>query len=167
MSATSGILYLHRFCAFVMFAGSLGATILRYAAMKHPDSPSNVALLLGVIRPLVPVVVIFMLLTIAFGLWLASYEKELYTQSWLIATYVLVTYILVIGSVAGRFDRKTRELAEQLAKDSNSVSPASLGELKARLNDPYTWSLNLSMIATITVILALMVFRPGEGDDDE
>lgn len=163
---TTPILYMHILCAFIMFAGSFGATLLRYAAMKHPDSPVKVAALLGVVRPVVPVVVISMLLTIAFGLWLAGYEKEHYHQAWLIATYILVTYILVVGAVAGKRDRLTRELAEQLADVEHSKTTSSLEDLKKQLNDPVAWGLNLSMVASIIVILALMVFRPGAGDDD-
>ena len=158
---------MHILCAFIMFAGSLGATLLRFAAMKHPDNPNNVAVILGVIRPVVPVVVISMLLTIAFGLWLAGYEKEHFHQPWLIATYILVTYILIVGGVAGKRDRLTREFAEGLATDvEKSKTPTAMAELKEKLVDPVAWILNLSMLASIVVIIALMVFRPGAGDDD-
>ena len=163
---TTPILYMHILCAFIMFAGSFGATLLRYAAMKYPDSPVKVAALLGVVRPVVPVVVVSMLLTIAFGLWLAGLDKEHLHEPWLIATYILVTYILVVGAVAGKRDRLTRELAEQLA-ENKAFNVSDSEDLKKQLNDPVAWTLNLSMLASIVVILALMVFRPGAEDDDE
>ncbi len=173
---TTAVLYIHIICAFIMFAGSFGATLLRFAAMKHHEQPAHVAVILGVVRPVVPVVVISMLLTILFGFWLASYEKEHFHQPWLIATYVLVTYILVVGAVAGKRDRLTRELAERLSSSNNDNGAvtesgekgvATQNELKKSLNDPLSWGLNLSMLASIFVIIALMVFRPGAGDDDE
>lgn len=183
---TTAVLYIHIIFAFIMFAGSFGATLLRYAAMKYHATPSHVAVILGIVRPVVPVVVIAMLLTILFGLWLASYEREHFHEAWLIATYILVAYILIVGAVAGKRDRLTRELAERLSSSSssgqtndNGAVPAatkassvttegdSIEALKKSLDDPISWTLNLSMLGSIFVIIALMVFRPGAGDDDE
>jgi uncharacterized membrane protein len=144
-----------------MFSGSVGATVLRYAAMRHEARPELVAALLGIVRPLVPVVVGSMLLTILFGLWLASYESEELTEAWLIAAYILVGYILIIGAVAGKEDRLTRELAEKLSTaGSEKDQEDSLRTLRLRLRDTRVWSLNLSMLTAMIVVIALMVFRP-------
>jgi hypothetical protein len=146
-----------------MFSGSVGATVLRYSAMRHENRPELVAVILGIVRPLVPVVVVSMLLTILFGLWLASHESEEFTEAWLIATYIIVGYILIIGAITGKEDRLMRGLAEKLTSEtlgSDGDREASLGGLALRLRDPKVWALNLSMLAAMIVVIALMVFRP-------
>jgi hypothetical protein len=58
--------------------------------------------------------------------------------------------------VAGRQDRHTRELAEQLASEDDSSS----AELRLRLRDPLNLALNASLLAATIAIVALMVWKP-------
>jgi hypothetical protein len=63
----------------------------------------------------------------------------------------------VAGAVAGRLDRKTRELAEREAaaeRDRPSV------ELARRLRDPVALTLDASMLVATVAIVALMVWKP-------
>lgn len=77
--ATDGALFAHLICAFTMFAGSFSALVLRFIAMYH-DDPAIIAAILGIIRPVVPVVVLSMLGTFSFGLWLVHLEDLSYTE---------------------------------------------------------------------------------------
>jgi uncharacterized membrane protein len=65
--------------------------------------------------------------------------------------------VAVVGAVAGRQDRHTRELAERLAAAGDSPS----AELGRRLRDPLNLALNGSMLAAIVAIVVLMVWKPG------
>ena len=65
--------------------------------------------------------------------------------------------MLVVGAVAGRQDRHTRELAERLAADGDTPS----ADLARRLRDPLNLALNTSMLLAIIAIVALMVWKPG------
>ena len=65
--------------------------------------------------------------------------------------------MVVVGAIAGRGDRHTRELAERLAADGDAPS----SELARRLRDPLNLALNASMLVAIVAIVALMVWKPG------
>ena len=53
--------------------------------------------------------------------------------------------MVVVGAIAGRGDRHTRELAERLAADGDAPS----AELARRLRDPLNLALNASMLVAI------------------
>jgi uncharacterized membrane protein len=160
MTNTTGLLFVHIIFAFLMFAGSFGALLLRYVAISHEDCPEKVALILGIVRPVVPIVVVALIVTVVLGLWLAHYQVG-YRKPWLIATYCLIGYIFLVGGLAGREDRRTRELAEWIAKDTSFAGLVEERQrLKAKLRDPINWVLNSTIFAAIIVIIALMVFKP-------
>jgi uncharacterized membrane protein len=130
-------------------------TALRLLAIGKAR-PSESALLLRAARPLVPIVGLGLVLTVAAGAWLAHELGVSYGAGWLRWTYVLITWLVVVGAVAGRLDRRTRELAERLAaKDDSPFS-----ELTRRLRDPLALTLDASMLAATLAIVALMVWRP-------
>jgi uncharacterized membrane protein len=120
------------------------------------DRPSEVALLLGAVRPAVPVVGAGLVLTVAAGFWLTDRIGFDLGGTWLTVTFVLVAWMAVVGAVAGRQDRHTRELAERLA---TSDRPSE--ELRRRLRDPVNLALNASMLAATFAVIALMVWKPG------
>jgi uncharacterized membrane protein len=119
--------------------------------------PSEIALLLRAARPAVPLVGAGLLLTVAAGFWLAHELGYALSGTWLSLTFVLVAWMLVVGTVAGRQDRGTRELAERLARGPDEHDDG----LEARLHDPLNLALNASMLVAVAVVLALMVWRPG------
>ena len=150
------LLFLHLAGAFLFVGGTVLAAALRVAAMRR-DRPSEIALLLRAVRPAVPLVGGGLVLTVAIGFWLADTLGYDLGSTWLTLTFALVGWMLAVGAVAGRADRRTRELAERLAADGADSSP----ELARRLRDPINLSLNASMLVVTIAIVALMVWKPG------
>lgn len=148
------LLFLHLSGAFLLVGGSLVAAVLRVAALGRSD-PGEIALLLRAVRPAVPVVGIGLLAVIGFGFALADKLGVDYGATWLSTTFALLGWIVLVGAVAGRQDRHTRELAERLARAGGDA-----GELARRLRDPLNLALNLSMLAAVAAIVAMMVWKP-------
>jgi uncharacterized membrane protein len=116
----------------------------------------GVRLLLRAVRPLVPLVGLGLVLTIAAGAWLAHELGFPYGSGWLRWTYALIAWLVVVGALAGRLDRRTRELAEREASAGDEAS----SELIRRLRDPVALTLDASMLAATLAIVALMVWKP-------
>lgn len=148
-------LFLHLVGAFLLVGGSIAAAVLRLAAIAR-TRPSEQALLLRAVRPVVPLVGGGLLLTVGAGFWLVEEIGLDYGDTWLSATFALVLWLFVIGGIAGRADRKTRELAEHQAATGDQPSE----ELTRRLRDPLALALNVSMLVATLVIVALMVWKP-------
>ena len=148
-------LFLHLSGVLVFVGGSIAVTALRLLAIGK-ERPSESAVLLRAVRPLVPLVGIGLLLTLGAGVWLADELRVPYDSGWLQAAYVLIVWLGVAGAVAGRLDRKTRELAEREAAERETPSP----ELARRLRDPVALTLDGSMLVATVAIVALMVWKP-------
>ena len=149
------LLFLHLAGAFVYVSGAVAAAALRLAALRR-ERPSEIALLLRTVRPLVPVVGLGLLAVVVFGSWLAERLGIGFGASWIAATFVLLGWTLVVGAIAGRQDRHTRELAEQLASEGDQPSD----ELGRRLRDPVNLALNASLLVVTVAIVALMGWKP-------
>lgn len=149
------ILFLHLAGAFLFVGGSIAAAVLRLGAMRR-ERPSEIALLLRAVRPAVPVVGLGLLVAVGAGFSLADRLGVDLGAGWLTGTFALLAWVAVVGAVAGRQDRHTRELAERLAADGDAPSEA----LSRRLRDPLNLVLNASMLAAIVAIVALMVWKP-------
>jgi len=148
-------LFLHLVGVLLFVGGSVGVTALRLLAIGK-ERPSESALLLRAVRPLVPLVGLGLVLTIVAGAWLAHELGFAYDSGWLRWTYALIAWLVVVGAVAGRLDRRTRELAEHLAREDDASSP----ELTRRLRDPIALTLDASMLVATLAIVALMVWKP-------
>jgi uncharacterized membrane protein len=148
-------LFLHLVGVLLFVGGSVGVTTLRLLAIGK-DRPSESALLLRAVRPLVPLVGLGLVLTVAAGAWLAHELGFPYGSGWLRWTYALIAWLLVVGAFAGRLDRRTRELAEHEASLGDGPSP----ELARRLRDPVALTLDASMLVATLAIVALMVWKP-------
>lgn len=151
---TEWLVFLHLIGAFLFVGGSLVATVLRLAAIRR-ERAADVALLLGAVRPAVPVVGLGFVLAVVMGFALVEKIGIDYGATWLSATFALLLWMLVVGAVAGRADRRTRELAERVAAEGGPDT-----ELRRRLTDPIVLSLNGSMLAATVAVIALMVFKP-------
>ena len=147
---------LHVLSACVWVGGSIAVTALRLIAIGK-GRPSESAVLLRAVRPLVPLVGIGLLLTLGAGVWLADELSVPYDAGWLQGAYVLIVWLGVAGVVAGRLDRKTRELAEREAAAERDRPSA---ELAQRLRDPVALTLDASMLAATVAIVALMIWKP-------
>ena len=152
----NGILFLHLAGVLLFVGGAVAAAVLRRAAMKR-ERPSEIALLLRAVRPAVPVVAGGLVITIAAGFWLAHRLGFALSETWLSLTFALIAWMLVVGAVAGRQDRHTRELAERLAADGDAPDD----DLARRLHDPVNLALNASMLVAVVAVVALMVWKPG------
>jgi uncharacterized membrane protein len=148
-------LFLHLSGVLLFVGGSIAVTALRLLAIGR-ERPSESALLLRSVRPFVPLVGLGLLLTLGAGVWLAHELRVPYDSGWLQWTYALVVWLGVVGAVAGRLDRRTRELAERVAADGDRPSE----ELARRLRDPLALTLDASMLAATVAIVALMVWKP-------
>jgi len=151
-----GILFLHLAGVLLFVGGSVAAALLRLAAMRR-RRPSEIALLLRSVRPVVPVVAGGLVIAIVAGFWLAHDLDLSLSAIWLTLTFVLIGWMLAVGAVAGRQDRKTRELAERLAAEGDAPNR----DLARRLRDPLNLALNASMLIAVVTIVALMVWKPG------
>ncbi len=148
-------LFLHLLGVLLFVGGSVGVTALRLLAIGK-ERPSESALLLRSVRPLVPLVGLGLLLTVGAGAWLAHELGVPYDSGWLLWTYALVAWLAVVGAFAGRLDRRTRELAERVASEGDRPSE----DLARRLRDPVALTLDASMLVATIAIVALMVWKP-------
>jgi len=82
------LLLFHILGAFLFVSGSIVAGVLALAAMQR-DRPSEVALLLRLVRPAVIVVGIGSLVALGLGIWLAQYVGYGLGQGWVVAAIVL------------------------------------------------------------------------------
>jgi uncharacterized membrane protein len=153
--STEWLLFLHLAGAFVYVSGATAAAVLRLAAMRR-ERPSDVALLMRAVRPAVPVIGAGLVLVLAFGFWLADRLGVDLGSTWLTATFALLGWSVIVGAIAGRQDRHTRELAEQLAASGDRPSE----ELARRLREPLNLMLNASLFVATIAIVALMVWKP-------
>jgi uncharacterized membrane protein len=151
-----GILFLHLAGVLLFVGGSITAAVLRVAAMRR-ERPSEIALLLRAVRPAVPLVAGGLALAVAAGFWLAAHLDLDLGAAWLSLTFVLLGWVVVVGAIAGRGDRHTRELAERLAVEGDEPN----ADLARRLHDPLNLALNGSMLVSVVAIVALMVWKPG------
>lgn len=148
-------LFLHLSGVLLFVGGSIAVTALRLLAIGR-QRPSESAVLLRAVRPLVPLVGGGLLVTLGAGVWLADELRVPYDSGWLQAAYVLIVWLGAAGAVAGRLDRRTRELAEREAATGDLPS----AELARRLRDPIALTLDASMLAATIAIVALMVWKP-------
>lgn len=149
------LLFAHLAGAFLFVSGGVAAAIVRIAALGR-TRPGEIAALLRTARIAAVLIGIGLVLVIGFGFWLTDRLAVELGSTWLSATFALLGWILVVGAIAGRQDRHTRELAERLAGDGDAPSD----DLAARLRDPVNLALNASLLVATVAIVALMVWKP-------
>jgi len=147
------LLLIHVGGAFLLLAGATLAVVLNQAALQR-SRPTEIALLLGLIRVAVVLIATGMLVTLVFGFWLLRDTAYSADDGWVAAALALWVAALVLGAVGGRRDRKTRELAERLGDEPSA-------ELDARLRDPISLLLSYGSGASVVAILVLMIWKPG------
>jgi uncharacterized membrane protein len=151
------LLLFHIVGAFLLFSGSVVAGILHLAAMRR-ERPSEIGLLLRLIRPAVPLIGIGALLTLALGLWLTDeVGYASYGDGWIVAALVLWVVGNALGGAGGRPLREAGELAARLAADGDRPSE----ELNRAVADRRALFLNYASLASVVAILVLMVWKPG------
>ena len=150
------LLFLHVTGAFLVLGGAVMGGVFNLFALGR-ERPSEIVLLFRLARVAVTSISIGMLLTIALGLWLVSEAGYDWGESWIVASLALWVLANALGGIGGRRERKTRELAENLAAQGDVPS----SELRARLRDPVTLALSWGSGIAVLGILALMIWKPG------
>lgn len=158
MTKYDWLLLIHLLGAFCFLSGSVVAGILHGAAMRR-DKPSEVALLLGLVRPMVVVIAVGSIVVLVFGIWLAHDAGYGVSEGWVVAAIALWAVSGALAGPAGKSLRHARELAERLAADGNQPNE----ELNRAVSDRRALIFNYVSFALLIVILVLMVFKPGAG----
>ncbi|HWB68890.1 MAG TPA: DUF2269 family protein [Solirubrobacterales bacterium] len=149
------VLFFHLAGALLFVAGTVVAGIAFESARRRED-PSEIALLLGLARSAVPLVLLGGILLLGCGLWLAGLEEDAgLGAGWVNGALALFVLALALGGWGGRAPRRARELAERQARGEEADA-----DLRALLEDPRSRLANYASAALIVAILALMVFKP-------
>jgi uncharacterized membrane protein len=153
--STEALLFCHLAGAFLFVSGGIMATVARVTALRR-ERPGEVAAAMRGARSAVPLIAVGLVVVVAFGAWLTDRLGIDFGATWLSWTFALLGWVVVVGAVAGRQDRHTRELAERLAAEGDAPS----SELARRLRDPVNLALNASLLGATIAIVALMVWKP-------
>ncbi len=148
-------LFFHLLGALLFAAGIILAGVA-FEVARRRESPSEIALLLGLTRIGVVLVGIGALLLLGFGLWLVHLEHLSYGTGWVSAAIGLYIVALGLGAVGGRRPKRARRLAIELTAHRTPASP----ELRSLLNDPVSLAVNYASGIVVLAILVLMVFKP-------
>jgi uncharacterized membrane protein len=152
------LLLFHVLGAFLIVAGSIVAAILQLAAVRR-TRPSEVLLLLGLIRPAVVAIGIGAILTLGLGLWLADDAGYGIGEGWVVAAIALWVVAQALGGLGGKPLGRAAALAQRLAEDGDQPS----AELHRAVADRRAFVLSYLSFAAVMAILVLMVFKPGAG----
>ena len=158
MTKYDWLLLIHILSAFLFLSGTVVAGVLHLAALRR-DRPSEVALLLGLVRPAVIAVAVGFVTVLGFGIWLADDAGYGIGDEWVVAAIVLWVVSGALAAPGGKTLRHARELAERLAADGDRPSE----ELHRAVGDRRALLLNYASFAALIAILVLMVFKPGAG----
>lgn len=157
MDTFDWLLMLHITGAFLLVGGSVAAGVLNVMALRA-ERPSDSAALLRLIRTTLPLIGIGSVAALAFGLWLVFQEDDVDLLSfWILAALALWLAMGALGSIGGKHQERTRELAERLAAEGDT----SNDDLRALLRD--TRGNAMSWLAGLATILLLidMIWKPG------
>ena len=156
MTAYHWLLFFHLLGAFCFFAGAAVAGTLQIGAMKR-EKPSEILTLLRLTRVGVLIVVVGAVLTIVFGVALASHLGYGLTPAWIRAALGLWIASIVLGALGGRTARHARYRAEELAAAGDRPDE----ELRALVRHRPSLLLSYASSVLLLAILVLMVWRPG------
>lgn len=150
------LLFFHVTGAFLIVGGAVVAAALNIAAQGR-ERPSEVALLLRLTRIPVIAISVGMVIVLALGLWLVFDQDYSFGDTWVWLSLVLWVVAARLGDRGGKRDKRTRELAEQLAASGDAPTT----ELQARLRDPVSLALSYGSGLVVLGLLALMIWKPG------
>jgi uncharacterized membrane protein len=151
------LLFFHVTGAFFLLGGIVIAGILNFVAIAKDRRPSQVASLYGLIRFAVPLIGAGLLLTLAIGLWLVNEADYGFGEAWIVTAIVLWVLAGSLGSIDGKYQRQTGELAQRLAAEGDAPSP----ELRARLRNPLALAISYGSGLMAFAVLGIMIWKPG------
>jgi uncharacterized membrane protein len=148
-------LFFHILGALLFVAGIVVAGVV-FESARRREEPGEIALLLGLARWGVLLVVLGATLVLGFGLWLVHIEGLSYGTGWIQWAITLYVIALLLGGVGGRRPKQARRLATRLREEGAPITP----ELRALLNDRIADAANYLSALAVLAILVLMVFKP-------
>jgi hypothetical protein len=148
-------LFFHLLGALAFVAGIVVAGVA-FEAARRRQQPAEIALLLGLTRVGVLLVVLGGAVLLVFGLRLVDTGDFSYGDAWIDAALGLFVGAITLGALGGQRPKQARLLATRLAAEGRPASP----ELRALLDDPLSRATNYLAAVIVIVILALMVFKP-------
>jgi uncharacterized membrane protein len=150
------LLFFHLLGAFLFVAGAAVAGTLQIGALRR-ERPSEILTLLRLTRVGVLLVVAGALLTLGFGIGLASHLGYGMSPTWIQAALGLWVASVVTGAIGGRTARHARYRAEE------AVAAGDRPDEELRALVAHRPSLILSYVsgALVLAIIVLMVWRPG------
>lgn len=151
-------LFFHLLGAFVFVAGATLAAVA-FEAARLRRRPSEIALLFGLTRIGVALVMLGAVILLPFGLWLVHLGHWGYGAGWVDAALALFAAAAVIGALGGQRPKRARKLAARLAREDDTES----ADLRRLLDDRLTIALNYLSALLVIAIIVLMVFKPGAG----
>jgi uncharacterized membrane protein len=151
------LLFFHITGAFFLLGGIVIAGILNFVAVAKDRRPSQVASLYGLIRFAVPLIGAGLLLTLAIGLWLVNEADYGFGEAWIVTAIILWVLAGSLGSIDGKYQRQTGELAQRLAAEGDAPSP----ELRARLRNPLALAISYGSGLMAFAVLGIMIWKPG------
>ena len=155
MDAYHWLLFFHLIGAFLFVAGAAVAGTLQIGALTR-ERPSEILTLLRLTRVGVLLVVAGAVLTLGFGMALASHLGYGMTPAWIRAALGLWLASVGLGAAGGRTARLARYRAEELA----AVGDEPDDELRALVAHRPSIVLSWLSGGLLLVILVLMVWRP-------
>jgi uncharacterized membrane protein len=156
VSTAQWLLMFHITGAFFLVSGSVAAGVLNVLSIRA-GRPSETAVYLRLIRPLIPLIGLGSLATLVFGLWLVHELDVAFWSFWIIAALVLWALSGALGGAGGKHQERARELAERLAAAGDTPD----SELRALLRDPRGMAMSwLAGLATL-LLLVDMIWKPG------
>jgi uncharacterized membrane protein len=155
MSKLEIALFFHILGAFLFVAGIVVAGVV-FESARRREAPGEIALLLGLARWGVLLVLLGATLALAFGLWLVHIEGFGYGAGWIQWAITLYVISLLLGGIGGRRPKQARRLAQQLRDEGSPATP----ELRALLDDRIADAANYLSALAVLAILVLMVFKP-------
>jgi uncharacterized membrane protein len=150
------LVFFHVTGGFMVLGGAVMAGIFNISALRR-ERPSEIVVLFRLTRLAVTSITVGMVVALLFGLWLVSDADYGWGETWIVLALVLWFVANALGGIGGKRDKRTRELAEQLAEQGDQPS----AELKARLRDPVALTLSWGSGIVVVGILALMIWKPG------
>src|SRR5919197_2235954 len=129
----------------MVLGGAVMAGIFNVFALRR-ERPSEVVVLFRLTRFAVTSITVGMVVALGFGLWLVSDADYGWGETWVVLALILWFVANALGGIGGRRDKRTRELAEQLAAQGDVPTP----ELRASLRDPvslaFSWGSGIVVV---------------------
>ena len=147
-------LFVHLLGAFLFVGGVLVAGV-GFETARRRTEPAEIAILLGLTRWGVLLVVVGGVVLLVGGLWLAGVVHA-YGEPWPDAAIALFVVTVALGGAGGQRPKRARLLATKLAAEGGDTD-----ELHRLLDEPAGRAVNYLSGLLVVVILVLMVWRPG------